>query len=366
MKSARSVSVALAHLKARKFPDSIRPASIAWLTKTALPNSELSRPPSNCSRTRPSFVVPPLLSPPNFVSPSRLPRPVAKDKSIKPLGRALIAQPLVGHRVGRDLSFQALGRAAILLLSMIVGIAGTSGFVALALHVAQTKIAGGTQDTFFSVEAAEDTFVDERKPETPQGEEPILETDNRPRKKRALLRFEVPPIPPGVSLVAAHLELYVVNGSQKPGAIYAADGAWSEATTWSNTPPIGHKIADIPGRIRRRSWLKIDVTRDIVSGGDFSVVLVTEANDSVNYSSSEADSNSPRLTIHWEGSPSPTIGTPTPLPATLPPATAPPATPPPATPLPATDPPPTPPPATPPPASSPTATPTLVYVWGCA
>ena len=100
-----------------------------------------------------------------------------------------------------------------------------------------------------NVSANADSWVLETSPTSNYGSDSILKVDTKLNaNSQALVRFALPSIPAGCSLLDARLRLYA--SSYKTGRTlqaFALGGAWSEnGVTWSTTPATTGSVATAP------------------------------------------------------------------------------------------------------------------------
>ncbi|MGQ0576199.1 MAG: right-handed parallel beta-helix repeat-containing protein [Pseudonocardia sp.] len=119
--------------------------------------------------------------------------------------------------------------------------------------------------------ASADSWVVEKDPAKNNGSDATLKVTTKPGENtRALVRFNVPQVPLGCSIVAA--ELRMENSSPKSGhtlqALQAA-GAWTEGSvTWANQPGTTGAAATAvtPQNAGRMVWNVLDQVRSMASG----------------------------------------------------------------------------------------------------
>ncbi|MGH8872567.1 MAG: DUF7594 domain-containing protein [Acidimicrobiia bacterium] len=168
---------------------------------------------------------------------------------------------------------------------------------------------GGEQFVFA---ASEDTVIDSDEPNTVLGIIEVLdiEQDGPNDERRALLRFEVSGLPPGVPIVEATLRLTLVGSSSQVGLVNLVGGPWTELeTTWETAPPIGDPIAPLPGG-EEGTQVDVDVTPVVTGDGQFDFYLTLSSADGLDFASRESASGAPALVITvGEGGPAGQTGT---------------------------------------------------------
>jgi acid phosphatase type 7 len=158
----------------------------------------------------------------------------------------------------------------------------------------------------FVFAASEDTVVDSDDPVTVLAASEVLdiEQDGPDDERRALLRFAVDGLPPGIPITSAMLRLTLVGSSSQVGLVNLVGGPWTESqTTWENAPPLGDPIAPLPGGVEG-TQVDIDVT-DVVTGpGQFDFYLTLSSPDGMDFASRESPSGVPAMivTVGEEGS----------------------------------------------------------------
>jgi len=177
--------------------------------------------------------------------------------------------------------------------------AGTATASPTATSTTGPGPAGDPSTGTIAVTALEDTFVDEQRPGNAHGNRTTIEADRRPGTKRALLRFWLPDVPENVTITSATLQLFVTNRTKRLVAAYLVDGAWNEASTWSNAPDLGDKVADVTGSNIIGGWAQAGVSDAVLGQSEVAFYVTTNANDGVDYSSSEG-TRPPQLVLRWQ------------------------------------------------------------------
>jgi hypothetical protein len=135
--------------------------------------------------------------------------------------------------------------------------------------------------------AQQDAWIDQSAPDTNHGPDPSLRVERfndvqgAPFNRFTLVKFDLSPVPPNVSLISAQLQLYQIGASGvtsytiSPDLIQRSD--WAEAVvTWNNQPASGN-VGDSPVALdMSNGWKTWDVTK-IVQG------WLTNPNQTPNY-----------------------------------------------------------------------------------
>lgn len=142
--------------------------------------------------------------------------------------------------------------------------------------------------------AIEDTYVSSSSPTSKAGTSSFLRVQDGSATYRSFMKFDVPAAERPIA--RAVLRLYAVSNTADAGAIAPAASTWSEsATSWSNAPAIGGVVAGV-GPITSGTWIEIDVTSAISSGGMRTLALTGGSGSSAWFSSRQG-ANPPELVI---------------------------------------------------------------------
>jgi hypothetical protein len=123
--------------------------------------------------------------------------------------------------------------------------------------------APGTQ----TVTANADTWVDQAAPTSANGSDVdlLVRSRNGSRNRRILVRFPLPALPAGCTVVNARLRLYVTNqAADRTIEAYRAAAAWTEATvTWNTQPAAAGTAATSVSPSAANLWLEWSVARQV-------------------------------------------------------------------------------------------------------
>ena len=107
----------------------------------------------------------------------------------------------------------------------------------------------------------------------------------------------------GGAVQTARVRLYVTDGSNDGGQLYAVANGWEESTiTWDNAPLLGASPIAGVATVASGSWVEFDVSTAITGDGIYSFGLMNASSNSVYYSSKEG-ANPPELVVEVDGSP---------------------------------------------------------------
>ena len=147
-----------------------------------------------------------------------------------------------------------------------------------------------------------DAYVREAYPDKNYGSRKTLYVDNL-SLTRSFLRFDVIGL---VSNVGQSVTLRVyANSPNKTGVTVSLvpDNNWEEdAITFNNAPAIGPEIISVD-KVNKGQWVELDVSSIITSDGTYTLAITTTSNRNTNFSSREADNNTPQLVVSGEGAP---------------------------------------------------------------
>jgi len=139
-----------------------------------------------------------------------------------------------------------------------------------------------------------DTYVEREHPNTSHGTSRKLEAD-ADSEAWIFLKCRVPD---GISRQHVKLRLYVVESSPRGGDFYQVTDNWDENITWKTRPRnLGPKIAQI-GRVKRGTFVEVDVTPGVQANGIISLAIRTSSDEDVEYASREASNEqTPQLIV---------------------------------------------------------------------
>jgi hypothetical protein len=138
-----------------------------------------------------------------------------------------------------------------------------------------------------------DTYISDDAPEKAYSQREQLKVDRTP-PTWSLLRFE---LPRGARARRALLRLYAATTVRHGGAIYTVPSSWDAAVTWQSRPVLGAQVAEI-GRIRKGSWISIDVTGALDGSRVITLAIVPTSDDVAGYHTSESRARyAPRLIV---------------------------------------------------------------------
>jgi hypothetical protein len=143
-----------------------------------------------------------------------------------------------------------------------------------------------------------DAGVEEGRPTTTLGTQPVMVVDTVSPHGIGYLRFDVQGLSGTPDSVT--LRLYASNGtSNGPQVVRVADTGWSETgITWNTRPATGAQVANL-GRVSAGSWVEIDLTGVVSGNGAVSFALVPESSDGADFVTREgAAAQRPQLVIN--------------------------------------------------------------------
>jgi len=124
--------------------------------------------------------------------------------------------------------------------------------------------------------------------------------------RELLVQFDLSQFPEGVEILSAKLKLYVTTkyGTNYATYTYAVLGEWNEFTTWKKKPPRASTYEDSVPITTTKQYKEWDVTglvQDWFNGVETNYGITVIANGGeIYFSSREAGSNAPILTIEYE------------------------------------------------------------------
>jgi PKD repeat protein len=155
--------------------------------------------------------------------------------------------------------------------------------------------------------ATADAMVKSTNLTTNYGSDPSLRLRSGSPEYQSHLRFQVSGVTSGIS--SAKLRLYVTDGSNDGGAVYAVAAEWSEGTiNWSNAPSMGASPLATAATVTANSWVEYDVTAHVTGDGSVAFALRSASEDSAMFSSREG-AHPPELVLQTDAE-SPVFGPP--------------------------------------------------------
>jgi CSLREA domain-containing protein len=121
-----------------------------------------------------------------------------------------------------------------------------------------------------------DSWVKQASPSANFGTEAILKVESQAgANERALVHFDLPPVPPGCKLVSATLRLYsssMTDGRTLEAVRLASD--WSElGVSWANQPATAGAAASTQSGLETREWDVLEQTRAMYSQGEHGFLI---------------------------------------------------------------------------------------------
>jgi hypothetical protein len=163
-----------------------------------------------------------------------------------------------------------------------------------------TVAPAGTSGTA-TLGAVADTWIDEASQSATHGTDINLNADGGTGiQRQALLRFDASGI--AGTVTAAHLRVYVTNGTGNGPAVVPTATSWSEtAVNWATRPAAtGGAVADAT-TMALGAYFDYDVTTAVVAGQPVSLSLVPQSTDGLVVDSREG-AHPPELIVDWSGS----------------------------------------------------------------
>jgi PKD repeat protein len=98
----------------------------------------------------------------------------------------------------------------------------------------------------------------------------------------------------GAAVRTATLRLYVTDGSDDGGTLYAVDSGWTETTlTYATAPALTGAALGSAGQVTAGQWVTLDVTGVVTGEGVYSFGLTNDSSNSVYYSSRQGKGSQP-------------------------------------------------------------------------
>lgn len=140
-----------------------------------------------------------------------------------------------------------------------------------------------------------DAKVSSASPSRNYGTETTLRVRASGPQWRSYAKFQVGPLTGPLS--SARLRLFVTDGSDQLGRVFAVANAWTEsALTWNNAPAlVGLPLATL-GAVPPGGWVEYDVGAFVRGPGTFSFALTSTSTNSAYFSSREG-SYPPELVV---------------------------------------------------------------------
>lgn len=128
-----------------------------------------------------------------------------------------------------------------------------------------------------NISPADDSYTLESTPTGKRGNKSYLYVDGGVNSDMwTWLKFDLSPVPPGVTILSARLNLYaysVGDTNLDTGAFHSSDDSWTESgIIWSNQPPTAVNYTDLILNPTEDTWLTWNVTNDVRSdfvSGDY-------------------------------------------------------------------------------------------------
>ncbi len=163
-----------------------------------------------------------------------------------------------------------------------------------------------------------DTYVEQDRPNTALGRDPLLRADASP-VRQMFLRFIMEDVAP-FGIAAANLRLTVgatsSDASTAAGSVRTTSNhTWSETTTtYANRPTVDGPVLSTRGAAPANAVIDFDVRAALTAAGTYDFALVTSSDKAVGYRSREAASGQPRLVIELAANMPPVVDIVTPAP----------------------------------------------------
>jgi len=146
-----------------------------------------------------------------------------------------------------------------------------------------------------------DAWVGEDRPSENFGNDESLEVDGN-AVQQTFLRFDVDGI--AETVTAATLRLFVEDPSGEAGGSVATTSAtaWDEmAITSDARPAIDGPVIGTTGAVEESTWVEIDVTAAVISGGPITFVLTYDGSDGAAFAARESDTPPELIVTHRDG-----------------------------------------------------------------
>jgi PKD repeat protein len=142
-----------------------------------------------------------------------------------------------------------------------------------------------------------DAYVRSSKPDTNFGTATNLKVQAGRQIHHSYLAFTVSGLTKPVT--SARLRLFVIDGGDAAGTVYAVATGWSERSlTWRNAPALSGTPLASAGAAAAGAWIELDVTGAVAGDGSYAFGVLTPSTESVGYSSREGTSP-PQLVVRF-------------------------------------------------------------------
>ncbi len=143
--------------------------------------------------------------------------------------------------------------------------------------------------------ATRDATVREPQPARNDGLDTELVSDTSPLA-RSLIGFDLGSVAGTVQ--KAELRLFVTNGTGNGPEVHRVTSPWNETSvTWANQPAVAPAVLEDLGAVPVGTWVTVDVTPAVSTGGAVDFALVPQSSDGLFVSSREAAANRPQLLL---------------------------------------------------------------------
>jgi large repetitive protein len=152
-----------------------------------------------------------------------------------------------------------------------------------------------------------DAWLDENSATTNKGDDAILKVQSKgPRDNfRALVRFALPPLPPGCAIESATLRLYAASST--PGRsieVVRITGTWTETgVSWANQPTTTGPAATTPSAAGYREWTVATQVQAMYDSGINQGFLIRDAAEGADaeqqFHGREKGENPPQLALRF-------------------------------------------------------------------
>ena len=165
------------------------------------------------------------------------------------------------------------------------------------------RLSAPVQQTASTLNPVQDSHISSSSPtSTSGGSASTIRNRAGSPEYRVYLQFDLSSL--SGSVQQATLRLYVTDGSNDGGSVYAVSnnynsgsGPWTEAgLTYNNAPALGATPLDSLGAVSNGTWVELDVTSGVTTGGLVSFGMSNTSTDSAYFSSKEG-SNPPELVV---------------------------------------------------------------------
>jgi hypothetical protein len=166
-------------------------------------------------------------------------------------------------------------------------------------------VAGGFEELppasggVFTFTAVADAKVRSSSPTSSYDADTTLRVRGGDAQWRSFVRFD----PSGLTgtIARATLRLWVTDGSNDGGTVFAVPSAWTEAgLTWQNAPALTGAPLAVAGAVAAGTWVEFDVTPAVTGDGARSFGLLSNLEASAYFSSREG-AHPPELVVTTEG-----------------------------------------------------------------